>query len=134
MGVEIEGSHEHPHEPAQIITPVVETESKLTAPLIDHEGRVVRIEERQAQHQEETLRQLANLEERMQSATASQLAALQERFNALEAKLAAPTEEVGLPDESVELSLPEVEASPAPPEKLRQGMRHRRAAKRKGKN
>jgi hypothetical protein len=122
-----------PEAATQIVTPVVETESKLTAPLIDHEGRVVRIEERQAQHQEEMVRQLAGLEERMQSASASQMASLQERFNALEARMAAPVEEAGVPDESVELTLPDVETSPEPPEKLRQGMRHRRKAKRKGK-
>lgn len=133
MGVEIDGQHVHPPEPTQVITPIVETESRLTTPLIDHAGKIAHIEERQAQHQEETLRQLAALEERMQNASTAQLSALQERFSALEAKLAAPAEEAGLPDESVELTLPDVEASPAPPEKVRQGIRHRRAEKRKKK-
>lgn len=127
----MEGEHEHEHEPTQIITPVVETESKLTAPLIDHEGKITRIEERQAQHQEEMIRQLGELESRLVTATSSQVAGIEERIARLESKIAESTP---VPDESVELTLPDVETSPEPPEKIRQGLSHRRKARRKGKS
>lgn len=127
----MEGEHEHEHEPTQVITPVVETESKLTAPLIDHEGKITRIEERQAQHQEEMIRQLGELESRLVTATSGQIAGIEEKIARLESKLAESTP---VPDESVELTLPDVETSPAPPEKIRQGLRHRRKERRKGKN
>jgi hypothetical protein len=130
----VEGEHEHAHEPTQVITPVVETESQLTAPLIDHASKIAHIEDQQARQQEESLRQIASLEERLTTATGSQVSALQARIDELEGRLAAPVQEdLGIPDESVELTLPDVEPSPEPPEKVRQGMRHRRKAKKKGK-
>ena len=119
----------------QVVTPVVETESQLTAPLIDHATRVTRVEERQAQHREEMIRQLAQLEERMATAASSQVESLRERIAGLEAKIAASAEKVEtvVTPDAVELTtLPDVAPSPEPPEKLRQGMRHRRKAKRKG--
>jgi hypothetical protein len=124
-----------PEPAAQIVTPVVETESKLTAPLIEHEGRVVRIEERQGQMQEEHARALAALEERLVTATGSQIGVLERRIAEIESKQAATTEGEDLGEmagQGVDLALPDVEVSPAPPEKIRQGMRHRRKAKRKG--
>jgi hypothetical protein len=130
MGVE--GEHQHEHEAPQIITPVVETESQLTAPLIDHEGKITRIEERQAQHQEEMIRQLAGLEERLVTATGSQVGALEHRIAALEGRIEEGAQQTAeIPGEGIELTLPDMDPSPAPPEKIRQGMTHRRKAKRK---
>lgn len=135
MGDNADGDHTHEQEPPQIITPVVETESKLTAPLIDHEGKITRIEERQGQLQEENARQLASLEERLVTATGSQVGALETRIAELEAKMQAQAEQVE-PEpepEAVDLTLPDVENSPAPPEKIRQSLRERRKQRRKGK-
>lgn len=127
------GEHTHEQEPPQIITPVVETESKLTAPLIDHEGKITRIEERQGQLQEENARQLASLEERLVTATGSQVGALETRIAELEAKMQAQAEQAPPEPEAVDLTLPDVENSPEPPEKIRQSMRERRKTRRKGK-
>jgi hypothetical protein len=122
-------------EATPIVTPVVETESHLTEPLIDHAGKIAHIEERQSQHELELVRQLGDLETRLQSATGSQVSAISERIAALEAKIEAmappPVEEAeDIPDEAVEFAEPEVEPSPAPPEKVRKGLRHRRKARR----
>lgn len=119
----------------QIVTPVIETESHLTEPLIDHAGKIAHIEERQSQHELELVRQLGDLETRLQTAQGSQVSAISERIAALETKIEAlaapPVEETeDLPDEAVEFTEPEVETSPAPPEKLRKGLRHRRKARR----
>lgn len=136
MGDNADGDHTHtPVEPPQIITPVVETESKLTAPLIDHEGKITRIEERQAQHQEEMARQLQGLEERLITATGSQVGALEHRIADMETRMNEERVAVSVEPEpeAVDLTLPDVEASPAPPEKIRQGLSHRRKARRKGK-
>ncbi len=126
----MEGEHQHEHDAPPVIAPVIEASDELTQPVIDHAEKIVRIEERQSQHQQDMLRQLADLEGRLVTATGSQVGALEDRISKLEGKLAAQAESVGVPDESVELSLPEVEASPEPPEKIRQGMRHRRKGKR----
>lgn len=115
----------------QVVTPVVETESQLTAPLIDHATRVTRVEERQAQHQQEMLRQLEQLEERMATAASSQVESLRERIAGLEEKIAANAIVAEKIPDAVELTtLPDVAPSPEPPEKMRSGMRHRRKAKR----
>jgi hypothetical protein len=124
------GSHEHEQPPAAppIVQPIVEASDELVAPVIDHAEKIVRIEERQAQHQREMIEQLAQLEERLLHASSSQIDGLMTRINDLESNTAKSTESA-MPDESIELELPEVEPSPAPPEKLKQGMRHRRKAK-----
>lgn len=121
--------------PTQVVTPVVETESHLTEPLIDHAGKIAHIEERQAHHETELVRQLGDLETRLQTATGAQVSSISERIAALEAKIEAlatpPAEEVeDIPDEAVDFTPPEVEPSPAPPEKVRRGMRFRKKARR----
>lgn len=128
----MEGEHIHDAPPVPVVAPIIEKTAELTQPVIDHTEKITRIEERQAQHQEEMMRQLSGLEERLASATGSQIDSLQKRIGELEAKIAESAAPV-IPDDSVELTLPEVEPSPAPPEKVRSGMRHRRIAKRKGK-
>lgn len=133
----MQGEHEHDAlPPVPIVQPVLETANdELVAPVIDHAEKITRIEERQAQHQVELARQLVELEERLRTASGSQIDSLMQRIAGLEDKIAASAEEnVGVPDESIELELPEVEASPAPPEKIKQGLRHRRKAKKKGKS
>ena len=128
-----EGGGEHTHEGQGIppvVAPVIDTGNELVAPVVDHTEKITRIEERQAQHQEEMIRQLGELESRLVTATSGQIAGIEEKIARLESKLAESTP---VPDESVELTLPDVETSPAPPEKIRQGLRHRRKARR-GKN
>ena len=123
---------EHEHEAPAVITPVVETESKLTAPLIDHEGKITRIEERQAQHEERLMRELGELESRLSTARESELSSIREQIAHVESRLEElvikPAEQV--PETAVELAEPELEPSPAPPEKVRRGMRHRKRARR----
>lgn len=128
-----EGEHTHETPPPAVVAPVIDTGNELVAPVVDHAEKITRIEERQAQHQEEMFRELRGLEERLVTATGSQISRIEERISQVEGRIAAQAEGAGVPDESVELTLPEVEASPAPPEKIRQGMSHRRKAKRKGK-
>lgn len=127
---------EHSHDPvAPVVAPVIDTGNELTQPVVDHTEKITRLEERQAQMQEDRFREMRELEERLMSATASQAQGLQERIAALEAKIeAAATETAEVPEAGVEVVLPEVENSPAPPEKIRQGMRHRRKARRKGRS
>lgn len=131
----MEGEHEHEPETPQIVTPVVETESKLTEPLIDHASKIAHIEERQSQHEVELVRQLTDLEGRLQTATASQATAIEERIARIEARLeemaAAATKpaEEELPG-AVDFEVPPIEDSPAPPEKMPRGIRARRKARR----
>ncbi len=130
----MEGEHEHePQVP--VITPVIEAgEKELVAPVIDHTEKITRIEERQSRHEEDILRQIGELESRLSEASQSQANSIYERIAGLEGKLENLVEkappEAPIP-ESVELTLPDVETSPAPPEKMRQGLSHRRKAKRK---
>lgn len=127
----MEGEHSH-DAPPPVVAPIVEKTNELVQPVVDHTEKITRIEERQAQHQEEMMRQLGTLEERLARSTGSQVEVLERRIAELEAKIAEAAEPV-IPDESVDLVLPEIEPSPAPPEKARSGMRHRRKAKQKGK-
>lgn len=136
----MEGEHEHEPEVPQVITPVVETESKLTEPLIDHASKIAHIEERQSQHEVELVRQLGDLESRLQTATASQASAIEERIARIETRLeemaaaaTTPVEEVEELPDAVEFGEPEVEQSPAPPEKMARGIRARRKARREKK-
>lgn len=129
----MEGEHTHDQGVPPVVAPVIDTGNELVAPVVDHTEKITRIEERQAQHQEEMLRELRGLEERLVTATGSQVGALEERIVKLEGQIAAAAAPV-VPDESVELTLPDVETSPAPPERIRQGLRHRRKERRKGKN
>ncbi|SRR6266566_1832982 len=122
-----EGTISIPDPVTPVVTPVVETGNELVAPVVDHAERVTRIEERQAQHQEEMLRQIGELETRLQNASGEQVTRLEARIAELEGRL----EREAAPPESVELELPDVETSPAPPEKIRQGLRHRRKERRK---
>lgn len=134
-----EGGGEHTHETAPqtppVVAPVIDTGNELVAPVVDHTEKITRIEERQAQMQEERFREMRELEERLQSASASQVQGIMERIAALEAKIEAASASAEAEPEGagVELELPDVETSPAPPEKVRQGLRHRRKARRKGK-
>ena len=127
---EIEGAHTHEPEAPIIVPPVQEANHELVAPVVDHAEKITRLEEHQARQEEEYGRQLIELEGRLSTATGSQVSALEEKIAALEAKIeasaAAPVEAV--PD-AVDFSVPDVEPSPAPPEKIRQGMRHRRKAR-----
>ena len=125
---------EHTPAPAPV-TAVVDAGSELTQPIVDHTEKITRLEEQQARMQEERFREMRELEERLLNATASQAQGLQERMAALEAKMeAAATETAEVPEAGVDVVLPEVEDSPAPPEKMKQGMRHRRKARRKGRS
>lgn len=122
---------EHQHEQVPVIQPVIDTgEKELIDPVLNLTERTTRVEERQAQHQQEMLRQLQDLEGRLVTATGSQVGALEHRIATLEGKI---ERQADIPDETVELTLPDVETSPAPPEKMRQGLIHRRKAKRSKK-
>lgn len=121
-----------------VIQPVVETGQQLVQPVVDHTEKITRIEERQAQQEEKLSRQLFELEDRLANASGERARQLEEKIAGLEAKLAeqatAPVEATEqAPTDAVELAAPEVEASPAPPEKLRKGMRHRKRARRAAK-
>lgn len=121
------------HEAAAPVTAVVDAGSELTQPVVDHAERITRVEEQQARAQEDRFREMRELEERLLSASNSQVEGLREQIAALTARIEAVPQEVP-EEENVELELPDVDASPAPPEKVRQGLRHRRKAKKKGKS
>jgi len=117
-----------------IITPVVETESRLTQPVIDHAEKIAELGNRQGQYEERLTRELSELESRLQSATGERERVLLERIAGIEAKLEAavetPVEEtVAAGGEAVEgaqeLVAPEVEPQPKP-KKRRIGSRRRR--------
>lgn len=130
-------------ETTSVITPVVETESHLTEPLISHEGKIAHLEEAQSRYAEDLTRQIAELETRLQAAISAnnreQATRVESRITELESKLSkvedVPAEAASdLPSGGVEINTPpEVEPSPQPPEKVRKGLRHRRRARRKGK-
>ena len=120
-----------------VVAPVIEAGTELTAPVIDHTEKITRIEERQAQHEERLMRELGELESRLSTARDSEISAIREHIARVESKLeelARPVEQVPetVEDTAVELAEPEVESSPAPPEKVRRGIRHRKRARRKG--
>lgn len=128
-----EGEHSHTIETPPVIAPVIDTGNELLQPVIDHTQRITEIEQRQARAAEETIQQIAQLEERLANASGNQFNEISERIARLESRLEEqikPVEEI--PEDGVELAMPEVEASPAPPEKVRRGLRHRRRARRKG--
>ncbi len=127
-----QGEHQHATSQTPPVSTVIDTGDELTQPIIDHTEKITRIEERQAQHQEEMMRQLASLEERLMNASSGQVEGLRTRIGELEAKIESAPPEAPIP-ESVTLTLPDVETSPAPPERERHGLRHRRAARRKRK-
>ena len=117
-----------------IITPVVETESRLTQPVIDHAEKIAELGNRQGQYEERLTRELSELESRLQNATGERERLLQERIAGIEARLEAavetPVEEtVAAGGETIEgaqeLVAPEVEAQPKP-KKRRIGSRRRR--------
>ena len=117
-----------------ITTPVVETESRLTQPVIDHAEKIAELGNRQGQYEERLTRELSELESRLQSATGERERVLLERIAGIEAKLEAavetPVEEtVAAGGETVEgaqeLVAPEVEPQPKP-KKRRIGSRRRR--------
>ena len=120
-----------------VVAPVIEAGTELTAPVIDHTEKITRIEERQAQHEERLMRELGELESRLSTAREGEISSIREQISRLEAKMeemvrppVQAAEEV--PETAVELAEPELEPSPAPPEKVRRGLRHRRRARRKG--
>lgn len=128
---------EHEHQTPQVITPVVETESKLTEPLIDHASKIAHIEERQSQHELELVRQLGDLEGRLQTATTSQAAAIEDRIARIESRLEEIASAATKPVEEelpggVEFEVPEIEDSPEPPQKVRKGIQARRKNRRGG--
>jgi hypothetical protein len=129
-----EGTIEIPDPVTPVVNPIINAGEELTQPVIDHTEKITRIEERQAQHEVELLRQLTELEGRLQTATASQAQAIEERMARIEAKLeetaAAPIEAI---PEAVDFDVPPIEESPAPPEKVKRGVRARRKAKRSNK-
>ena len=117
-----------------ITTPVVETESRLTQPVIDHAEKIADLGNRQGQYEERLTRELSELENRLQNATGERERLLQERIASIEARLEAaaetPVEEtVAAGGETVEgaqeLVAPEVETQPKP-KKRRIGSRRRR--------
>ena len=116
--------------PTVVTQPIDQTGDALVTPIVDHTEKITRIEERQAQHQEEMIRQLSELEERLRTASSSQVEGLISRINALEEKLTASARVEATPH-SVEIVPPAIVTSPEPVEKIRQGLIHRRKAKRK---
>lgn len=129
------GEGEHTHEQVPVIAPVVSTGDALVAPVVDHAAKIAEIEQKQAQHEEKLFRELGELESRLRNASGDELRMLAERIAGVESKLeAAAMETVETVPDAVELAAPEVENSPAPPEKERRGLRHRRRARRKGGN
>jgi hypothetical protein len=129
-----EGEHEHNDTPP-VIAPVIDAGNELVAPVIDHAEKITHLEERQSQQEEAFYRRLSELQQELTTATGSQVAAIEERMAGIERKLeemATPPAEAieDVPDEAVEFAEPEVESSPAPPEKVRKGLRHRRKARR----
>jgi hypothetical protein len=122
----------------QIVAPIVKASDDLTDPVIQHTEKITRIEEKQAQQEEKLFRELGELESRVRSASEETAQGLYTRINEIEAKLAAiqvkPVEDVeAIPGEAVEFAEPIVESSPAPPEKERRGLRHRRRARKNKK-
>lgn len=113
----------------------------LVAPVVDVTQRVTRVEEQQAQHAERLARDIAELEERVRSASASQVGTLEERINALSAKLEAlsqpPVQQIEeIPEsteDAIEMTTPEIEEAPEPPEKRRKGIHGRKREKRRNK-
>lgn len=116
--------------PTVVTQPVDATGDALVDPIVSHTEKITRIEERQAQHQEAMVRQLEELEERLRNASSSQVEGLIERINTLEAKLTESTRVEATPH-SVEIVPPAIVTSPEPVEKIRQGLIHRRKARRK---
>lgn len=117
-----------------ITTPVVETESRLTQPVIDHAEKIAELGNRQGQYEERLTRELSDLESRLQNATGERERLLQERIAGIEAKLEAavetPVEETAQAggetvEGAQELVAPEVETQPKP-KKRRIGSRRRR--------
>lgn len=119
-----------------VVAPVINTGDELTKPIIDHTEKITRIEERQAQHEEKLFRELSELESRVQNASQEKAEELYRRISEIEAKIEAlATKPVEVaeeaPGEAVEFVEPVVESSPAPPENIRKGLRHRRRARKK---
>jgi hypothetical protein len=129
-----EGEHEHNDTPP-VIAPVIDTGNELVAPVVDHAEKITRLEEKQNQQEEAFYRRLSELQQELTTATGSQVAVIEERMSSIERKLdemATPAADAveDIPDEAVEFAEPKVESSPAPPEKLRRGIKHRRKARR----
>ena len=124
-------------QPVPVIQPVIDTgEKELVDPVLNLTEKTTRIEERQAQQEERLVRQIGEVEERLQNATGEHARHLEERLSQLEARLeealSHPAKEVEHPVAgAVELAEPVVESSPAPPEKVRRGLRARRRARRR---
>jgi hypothetical protein len=120
-------------QPPQVV-PVVQPANELIAPVVDHAEKITRIEEKQAQHEQELFRQLSELESRLSNASKEDAERLYTRINELETKLEAmatkPAEEL---DEAVDFEVPPIEESPAPPEDMPRGRRAKRKARRKAK-
>lgn len=116
-------------------TTVIETSKELTQPIIDHTEKIAHIEEQQKQQEEKLYTQLAQLEDRLSRATGENYTAISERIARIEEKIEAlatkSEEEIEEPvDEGVEMTVPDVETSPKPPEKQKRGVRARRKQKR----
>lgn len=120
----------------QIVAPVVHAGEDLTDPVIQHTEKITRIEERQAQQEERLIRELGDLESRVRNASEETAQGLYRRISEIEDKITALAEKPveaaeDAPGEAVEFVEPVVEPSPAPPEKERRGLRHRRKARKK---
>lgn len=131
----MEGEHEHTPETPQVIAPVIDTGNELIAPVVDHTEKLTRLEERQQQQESDFYRRISETEEQLRQAIEAGGQGMSERISALESKLEAllTKAEEEAPEEvpdAVEFGEPEVEQSPAPPEKMPRGIRARRKARR----
>lgn len=126
-----EGEHTHEQAEQQIVTPVVETESKLVEPVLNHAVKISALEERHARHEERLTRELSDLEARVASATGERERVLQERITAIEARLEEASQAGEQATEqavegAAEFVAPDVEETPAAEKRRRIGSRKRR--------
>lgn len=127
----MEGTINVPDPVTPVVAPVHEASNELVAPVVDHTEKITRIEERQAQQQEEYIRKIAELEDRLRTASSDKVAGIETRIAELEGKIATQNAAIKATPQSVDLVVPDVVPSPAPPERVRQGLSHRRKARRK---
>jgi|ERR1700738_260461 len=137
MGKEVDGI-DIPDVP--VVTPVVQDVSHGVEHIVDvaHEGRITKVEERQAQHEEALMRQLNDLRASiMQDVEASTGQARQLAESALErvTALSAKVETDVVPEKinedasgAADFVVPDIETTPDPPR--RKGLRERRKRKR----
>lgn len=117
------------------------TGDELIDPVIQHTERITKLEGGLTQTEERLNTQLIDTERRLREAIDANAAqetirSLENRIVSLEAKLEEmathPVETTEtVPAQAATLVIPEVEETPAPPEKERRSIRHKRRGKRK---